>query len=277
MKYVIVNPFEHPENDYIQLQIEAVRKAGYIPVPQKGNIGKSDYIIYNWMENIDGTSKIVIAGKKIIRLVQFKLLGKKIVWVMHNKQPHEKDYKCGLFMMKVMACTADKIMILCDETVPALMRIVNNKKILKKVYKVPLISYESIVGQTSEAPIGGKINVLLFGQIKPYKGVEVLLAAMKDEFLQQNVIVTIVGKCNDQTYLSEINEKISKLHNVEYQNRFVGLDELKDIVKKIHLLVLPMNIKSSYDGIFVKENYNLSKYRNHQRISQSRLYVYIRL
>ena len=35
MQYVIVNPYEHPDNDYIRLQIEAIRKAGYIPVPQK--------------------------------------------------------------------------------------------------------------------------------------------------------------------------------------------------------------------------------------------------
>ena len=29
MQYVIVNPYEHPDNDYIRLQIEAIRKAGY--------------------------------------------------------------------------------------------------------------------------------------------------------------------------------------------------------------------------------------------------------
>ena len=54
MQYVIVNPYEHSDNDYIHLQIEAIKKAGYEPVPQKGNIIKSNYIVYNWMENVDG-------------------------------------------------------------------------------------------------------------------------------------------------------------------------------------------------------------------------------
>lgn len=167
---------------------------------------------------------------------------------MHNKQPHENSYKFGLFMMKVMAFISDKIMILCDETVPALMKITNSKKVLEKVCKVPLISYESIVGEMDEAPIGGKLNVLLFGQIKPYKGVEVLLEALKDEYLQQNTVITIVGKCNDQSYLNQITDKIKTLHNVSFQNRFIELSELKKIVKDIHLLVLPMDIKSSLNS-----------------------------
>lgn len=248
MQYVIVNPYEHPDNDYIHLQIEAVRKAGYEPVPQDGNIIKSSYILYNWMENVDGNHKVMVIGKKITRLLQLKMLRKKVIWVMHNKQPHENSYKYGLFMMKVMAHMSDKIMILCDETVPALMKITKGKKVIKKVYKVPLISYESIVGKTSEAPVGGKLKVLLFGQIKPYKGVEVLLEAMKDEYLEQNTEIIIVGKCNDQKYLSEINEKIGDLHNVSFQNRFIDLSELKKIVKDIHLLVLPMDIESSLNS-----------------------------
>lgn len=248
MQYVIVNPYEHPNNDYIRLQIEAIRRAGYTPVPQTGNIVKSDCILYNWMENVDGNHKALIIAKKLVRLIQFKVLGKKIVWVMHNKQPHENSYKFGLFMMKVMAFISDKIMVLCDETVPALMKITNSKKVLEKVCKVPLISYESIVGEMDEAPIGGKLNVLLFGQIKPYKGVEVLLEALKDEYLQQNTVITIVGKCNDQSYLNQITDKIKTLHNVSFQNRFIELSELKKIVKDIHLLVLPMDIKSSLNS-----------------------------
>ena len=248
MQYVIVNPYEHPDNDYIRLQIEAIRKAGYMPVPQAGNIMKSDYILYNWMENVDGNHKVVVIAKKIIRLLQFKLLRKKLIWVMHNKHPHENSYKFGLFMMKVMIFMSDKIMILCDETIPALMEITTRKKVLGKVFKVPLISYESIVGEMAEAPIGGKLSILLFGQIKPYKGVEVLLEALQDEYLQQNTIVTIVGKCNDQKYLNQISERIGALHNVSYQNRFIELSELKKIVKGIHLLVLPMDIKSSLNS-----------------------------
>lgn len=248
MQYVIVNPYEHPDNDYIHLQIEAIKKAGYEPVPQDGNIIKSKYILYNWMENVDGNHKPVVIGKKIARLLQLKLLGKKIIWVMHNKHPHEDSYKYGLFMMKVMAHMSDKIMVLCDETIPALMKITKSKKVFDKIFKVPLISYESIVGQTSEAPVGGKLNVLLFGQIKPYKGVEVLLEAMKDEYLQNNTTITIVGRCSDPKYLNEINEKIGKLHNVSFQNRFIELSELKEIAKEIHLFVLPMNIKSSLNS-----------------------------
>ena len=101
MQYVIVNPYEHPNNDYIRLQIEAIRRAGYTPVPQTGNIVKSDCILYNWMENVDGNHKALIIAKKLVRLIQFKVLGKRIVWVMHNKQPHENSYKFGLFMNKI--------------------------------------------------------------------------------------------------------------------------------------------------------------------------------
>ena len=57
MQYVIVNPYEHPNNDYIRLQIEAIRRAGYTPVPQTCNIVKIDCILYNWMENVDVNHK----------------------------------------------------------------------------------------------------------------------------------------------------------------------------------------------------------------------------
>ena len=48
--------------------------------------------------------------------------------------------------------------------------------------------------------------------------------------------------------MNQITDKIKTLHNVSFQNRFIELSELKKIVKDIHLLVLPMDIKSSLNS-----------------------------
>lgn len=258
MKKVIVFPYEHSENDYIKLQIECIERAGYHAVPQDGNRRTADYIMYNWYENMNNSGFIMLI-KKILILQYYRITGKKIIWVMHNKRPHESYDRYSNFMMKYLSTISSAIMILCNESINSLRRINHSNNIIKKVYKVPLISYESLVGQIASKEPSNILSLLMFGRIMPYKCLDVLIEAIKICKHKENIRVTIVGPAHDEEYIKELKSIINDTDNVNIIVGFIGIDELKKYAERADAFVLPMDLESSLNSSAVIMAFSLGR------------------
>lgn len=257
-KKVIVSPFNHTENDYINLQIESIKKAGYTPVPQSGNRRDADYILYNWYENMDGRGGTLLL-RKLAMLSFYRFSKKKIIWVMHNKQPHRAGDKYSLFMMRYLSKISNSIMILSDATLASLKKINSDPKLLNKVFKVPLISYETLTGNIPEKYSDDKLNLLMFGRIQPYKCIEVLIDAVNSCKYKDYISVTVVGSSRDSKYIAKLRQKIDMNDNILLIPKFISLDELKDMAAKSDAFVLPMNIDSSLNSSAVMMAFSLER------------------
>lgn len=241
MKYIIQCPFDHGENDYIALMIQSIRAAGYEPVPEKGNRIRGDCILLNWFENIPTESRMKILFKKFVKLFLYRLLGKRIIWVMHNRHPHEGKDPYSLFMMKFLARFSDRIMVLCDDTIHALQEIMPLKNITRKVYKVPLVSYQSLVGSIPEKKRGDTLNLLLFGRIQPYKCIETLIEAVQSTSCVGYIRLNVVGSCRNTEYAQQLQKLAENTPNIHIDPRFISLDELKELAADADAFVLPMD------------------------------------
>ena len=81
-----------------------------------------------------------------------------------------------------------------------------------------------------------KSNILLFGRITPYKGVEYLIEAEKlirDKI--PDLTITIAGEGNMKRYKKSIAEK----SNIVVLNRFIPDEEVAELFQKTTLVVLP--------------------------------------
>jgi starch synthase len=81
-----------------------------------------------------------------------------------------------------------------------------------------------------------KSNILLFGRITPYKGVEYLIEAEKlirDKI--PDLTITIAGEGNMKKYKKSIAEK----SNIVVLNRFIPDEEVAELFQKTTLVVLP--------------------------------------
>lgn len=79
-------------------------------------------------------------------------------------------------------------------------------------------------------------NVLFFGRISPYKGVEYLLEAMNEVHkVIPDAQLTIAG--GGKIYFNV--EKYEKLDYVKLINRYIGMEELADLLHKSYIVVCP--------------------------------------
>lgn len=143
------------------------------------------------------------------------LFGKKIVWTMHNKRPHD-DGKSGYKMklMKKLVRCSSAIVVHCEDSIPALENIDKNVD-LNKVYIINHPNYisdysdEKFFDLKHELNIGDDECIFMFiGQVRKYKNIEILINAFRELSLPKARLI-IAGKC-DETYKKELSALIGE-------------------------------------------------------------------
>lgn len=252
MNKIIIFPYE-TKNDYIGLLVKAVKMSGYVPVPQKGNKLFSQMIMYSWYENTNNS--IVVFFRKIMMLLFYKMLNKKIIFILHNKVSHEKD-KYSLLMMKILVHISNRIMILCEDSIPVLKSLCDDLD-MKKISKVPLINYSSLVGEI-EIKKEKKFRLCFFGRICAYKKVELLIEAM-NRLSDYDIELTIVGECEDACYLNNLLNLIGDSSRIKLINEYVTLHKLEEIVADIDCFAIPLDLHSCLNSSSVMMGISLGR------------------
>lgn len=175
-----------------------------------------DYFFFNWTENIP---KLRLGKLQTILFILYtfliKLLNKKIVWILHNKIPHDGDNRWSRLIMWHTANVSD---IVITHSQDGIEYYVSMYKKMNIVY-IPHPAYEDI----KPVKTSNRFDIVIWGSIAPYKNIVPFLTyCSKSEFFKSQKIV-ICGKCNDGEYLSQIDELLTP--NITFINEF-----LKDAV-----------------------------------------------
>jgi glycosyltransferase involved in cell wall biosynthesis len=186
-----------------------------------------------------------------------KLKGKRIVWTVHdiNLRPSSGGVRGKLEVMFVrittqpwlLASAADKIVVHGK----SLRDLLVSKKIdMNKIIVVPHFDYRYLLESKTTRQDGSARNeyVLLFGRIKPYKGIDVFIKSAKivREKLGSDFEVLIAGK-GDSSYFQGLLSD-SEREYIRIRNEFIPNDEIQTIIGKARFLVLPYT-DASQSGI----------------------------
>jgi len=248
MKKVAFLPFRNTENEYTVIMRNIIRKQAelvdYVLV-RRGLIPYQtvDTFYLNWVEN-SWTEEDERLLKKA------KRAKKKIIWVFHNRVPHEtKNYENAVRIIKLLVDLSDVIIIHSKSSVQYL-NMYSSCASAKAVY-IPVTSYENIY-QNYGGNIREKYGISnqdivfgLYGLIRPYKNIEVLMKIFcSNEF--SNVKLLVVGKCNDYNYFKELKKNKSK--NIIFENKYINNLEMGSYLEATDALILPYNIQSSMNS-----------------------------
>lgn len=99
----------------------------------------------------------------------------------------------------------------------------------------------------------GKVTLLFFGRITPYKGLEVLLKAFRQLKRPADVCLRIVGAGD----LSPYRALFAGLTGVEIDNRWVSESEIDPIFRKASIVVLPYTSASQSGVVALAASYGL--------------------
>ena len=253
-KKVMVYPSFNSTNQYISLISKAIKNAGYEVVSpvKKIEFLCVDTFVLNWYENMPGSNVLPTFLRKIAKLFLIKCGGKQIVWVVHNKKPHDDRSGLSLLLMKILCLLSDKIIILSEETKTVLEKLVRNKRFYEsKICKIPHPNYIGVYGEEKDSLINcnSTIKFLFLGMIRKYKNIELLIDVFKELPREYPVHLTIAGSCMDECYKKELELRADKYDdNITLCLKFIDDAEMVGLIQSNDILVLPYDINSSLNS-----------------------------
>ena len=228
------------------------------------NKNKVDVVYFNWYENIQtkGTLRTIIrAIRRIEILFLLKKLQIKTILVIHNRVPHNsKNIKIIKWFSKQVYKMADRLIILSEGTNTVLKNDFGTcffEKIRKKIYILPHPDYHNVypdlnINYRQKWNISNSDFVyLFFGNIAPYKNVELIIDAAK-QIVEKNkqVKFVIMGKC-DFSYKKYILNKIQSTKNIITIFQEINDKELTSVIKSANVVVMPLDKRSSLNSTTV--------------------------
>lgn len=233
------------DNPYIQDFIDALNRQEGISVvnpahknpllsilPSK-HWGKT--FVFNWFESIPdfkyGLLQSLIA---ICFITLIKLSGRKIIWILHNKQPHAQKY--GMFkqlLAKLIAQKADLIIthatdgieVICEKHPHA----INKVHFLHHPTKNRL---DYLKKQTPEKTY----DVLIWGAIAKYKGITEFIDYLR-QHPEEEMRVCIIGKCSSADLYNELSRTLPQ--NITLIHERASFEKLAEYINRSHFVLMP--------------------------------------
>lgn len=212
---------------------------------------KTKAVFLNWIE------EQLNAGIKL-RLCLHKLFGVKIIWVFHNKFPHQaaEDDKRVMGNMKWLANHADQIMLHSVHSENYIPNLKRNRR--KKVY-IPHIMYEKEKERSCEEELRKRYGIserdfvfLMFGMIKPYKHYEEGINAFKRMGVKRAKLI-LAGNSMDVKYTKYLERLCAGNADIVLDLRYLPTLILETLIEISDVIVIPYkNHTSMNSGVMIQ-------------------------
>jgi len=207
---------------------------------------------FNWYEIISERKRFPAMMefiKKCAVLLGLRMMGKRIVWTMHNKQGHEQNFTKYSKMITWLFVWLSETVIIHSKLSEQLLENQYGKKIAKKARYVPHPHYIEVYGggvSTSCPSEATPLRLLFLGAVRPYKNIELLLDVV--EQFEKDVFFTIAGKPLNTEYQKLITERCAPFKNIHLKLEYIEDREIPGLIGSHDLLILPYDVTSSLNS-----------------------------
>ncbi len=238
------------ETDYFPFIERIIKVNGWTIVDYKQALTDKDIkvISLNFFENVTARSFFIAFMKfvkRLLLLLWFVVLQKKILFTVHNKIAHDTAHPImSKMLIRLQLKAANNIIALCPETRNVVASYSNKKKILEKIIFIPHPMQEVVFNDKRKQ--NEKMRVLFAGQIRLYKNIE-LVIQLANDFSDKNVLFQIVGRVEDDDYKNKIITSVNG-DNVKFEFGFIPKKHLYELIEESDVMVLPYNKSSSLNS-----------------------------
>lgn len=207
-------------------------------------------VFLNWVE-----AQINMRMK--VQLLLYKILGAKIIWIFHNKQPH--DAENVKLMQKNMLWLANNSSTIILHSKCSKRYVPNLERNGKKAVFVPHILYKERNNQKYAENIRNNYGIkredfvfTIFGSVSPYKNIEGAIEAFK-HLKQEHTKLLIAGRVCNRNYANEIQRLCKGNENIILDLHFVSNERLGAIISVSDVVVMPHKKNSSMNsGVMIQ-------------------------
>jgi len=200
----------------------------------------ADRIVLSWVHPVHAPVYIVL----LILLRSFTR--SELIVQCHNVQPHESFSGANLLSTLVFRL-AHSLIVHSSSEKRKLSEQVPGKKILQlfhPIYEFPEDTDAAITDTNCK-----NYQLLFFGIIREYKGLDLLLAALKQVVEHKpNVKLTIAGECFDGKNNRALKNQVAKIgleEIVDLDLRYIPNEEVSTYFKRADLVILPYRSATS--------------------------------
>lgn len=251
---VAFSPTGSIANKYLEIIIGGLNNRGCEVISIKEllfdirNLFATKIVHLNWFEDAIGKTllkRILNIQSKLIILLLLIMLGKRIVWTMHNKKSH-RDFWMSRVLRLLIVFFSKRIIIHCEESRMFLPPRYRNSS---KVVLIPHPNYIDVYGpklddnNSSSRPA---VRLLFIGAIKPYKNIDILINAIKR--VNSPVELMIAGNPSDETFTEKLFKEADSIPNIKLDARFIPDEELPLLIHNCDVVVIPLSLKSSLNS-----------------------------
>ena len=198
-------------------------------------------VVLNWTEEI-------LSEQIKKRILAYKRCGVKIIYVLHNKLPHNLDNVDKVKDNMIwLADVADKIVLYSKSSVKY---IPNPERNAYKGHFIPHPIFDVSSDKILENKLKEKYNLnedsftlLFFGFVKPYKNLEELILAFKN-IDNKSIKLLIVGKSENKGYENKLKELSNGDSRIIFDFHFASDSELSSLIKVSDVVIAPYNNES---------------------------------
>ncbi|MGK9117698.1 glycosyltransferase [Olivibacter jilunii] len=253
---IIFDPVFMSGNKYVEIMVAGLKERGIEPFSLGQAMRKPALFLsikiahVNWFEGLIGKNSLslfIYFLRQLLKFSALKLTGKKIIWTLHNKKPHEEGFQTfKQLLFNMMVRQSDVIVVHNKASITWLEENYNIAR--KKIVFVPHPNYIGVYGPILEnnSVRQGELRLLFFGAIKPYKNIELLIESIRG--IPEKVSLTIIGEPSSTEYANKLTKCAEKMPNVHFRYEFVSNDSLNELLPLYDILVLPYNIQSSLNS-----------------------------
>lgn len=188
---------------------------------------KRTVVHYNWLEckNLRG---IVVLLIKLLPLFLFMKIGGKVVWTVHNTNPHHgKLPKLNRWIRSLFAKQCSAIIVHSSQAGEVVQKQFSLD--IKKIFLMKHPHYDVTIIEKTEAnerlskliTVPPKQMFLMYGYIAPYKGIDEIIPLFKEI----SATLIIAGKIKDSSYFDKLKAAASTIENVQFIPRFITTEE----------------------------------------------------
>lgn len=193
---------------------------------------KADVYIYNWIENFEYKHlKRMQLGLLLLGFRIVKWRKKKLVWMLHNLQPHSAAG--GHYSQKIMSflfCHADVIIAHSKEAVQYAQQVAKGKVIYRCHPIVPQNKKILISKKPTE-----EYDILIWGTILPYKGIPEFLEYLTATGTKLKTL--IVGYCRDENLRKSVMDYCND--HITFINERIDFSALNDLIRNSRYVLFP--------------------------------------
>ena len=175
-----------------------------------------------------------------------KIRRRKIIFIFHNPRPHKGETPISRRLTDAQLRQADVVIAHSQEaaTVARLRLAV----LAEDPGKVCYIAHPVTPFTGQAAPAVAPFDILIWGDILPYKGV--LEFVREPALAESGLLVRIIGRCDDPVYARELESSLPA--GVSFENRRAPFEELASLSKAARYVLFPYLLGSvSSSGVLM--------------------------